>query len=450
MLRVFALLLFALEGMAQAVPFPIALGSAPSVNTLLCHPLKDGSRRLQLGLGTQARVMYNLSNLPGPGASDFSNTGTYDFFRQRLRIVVDFRLVDTSARVQVGSFTQVEYRGGWGGSSPTLSDPRGQAPLINPFNRLQPRGVRYGFLYADWKDRAVLSAGLLPLTDVFGGLLFDADWGFSVGGVALGGPLLEKGRYRLAYVRLVDGVGGTTLEVAKTNGNLLLAEQSYPLRGAARLGFGLYHLVLPSELQLFTGRETWAGLVWTSSSSRLSWKGSLLLNHGELDGEKHTGFAGGLRLGLSAGRTQWSFLAMASTGSGEGETNRAFLTPHALLGTAAYWALTHLFTPAGPSDVNDLALEPGNQGAGLLTTQVGCDFPLHSRLSANLFGGWFHAVEERNGSHDMGLEFGGLCKWKIAESLQMELGAAYAPLGEFFGTDPDPLFEAFSRLQFEW
>jgi len=90
-------------------------------------PLKD----LNFKFGVQHRVMYNYSNIASPHS-----------FRQRLRVNFDI-----STESGVGTYFQLEYRGGWGGSSPDRSDPRdAYAPGNAAFNRLQARGLRWIFI----------------------------------------------------------------------------------------------------------------------------------------------------------------------------------------------------------------------------------------------------------------------------------------------------------------
>lgn len=449
LLLTFSLLMICLEGMAQGVPFPNPYGGGPGINTIATHQLDEGKSELQLGLWTQARIMYNMSNIPGPGGSILSETSNYDFFRQRVRFGADIRFVDTTDNVQVGAYTQLEYRGGWGGSSPAFSDPRASAPTINPYNNIQPRGIRYGYAYAQWNNRTTLVAGILPLTDAYGGVLFDADWDFNVGGIALGGPFLQKGKYRLGLVRLIDGVGGDSDQVGK-NGQLILAEQSYPI-GDLTLGASVYHLNVPEELLFLGLKETWLGATLGGKSDAIAWKGSFILNTGEADDESHTGLAIAVNLDAAIGSGKLSVLGLMSTGDELDKTEKAFITPHALLGTGGYWAKAHIFTPNGPSDVNDFGLEAGNRGRGLTTLQLDYGFPISaSCLNANIYAAWFNSSTELNASKNMGLEFGAMLNWQIAKFLHWELGGAYASLGDYYGDDPDGIYELFSRFQFEW
>ncbi len=449
LLLTLSMLMLFWEGKGQGVPFPNPCGSGPGINTIYSLQLDEGKSQLQLGLWTQARIMYNMSNIPGPGGSVLSETSNYDFFRQRVRFGTDVRFVDTSSNVQAGVYTQVEYRGGWGGSSPSYSDPRAGAPRINPYNNIQPRGIRYGYAYAQWNNQTTLVAGILPLTDAYGGALFDADWDFNVGGIALGGPFLKKGKYRLGLVRLIDGVGGDDDQVEK-NGQLFLVEQSYPV-GELTLGASIYHMNVPEKLLFLGLKETWLGATLGGKSDAFAWKGSFIINAGEVADESHTGVALALNLDAKLGAGKLSFLGLVSTGDDSDKIEKAFVTPHFLLGTGGYWGKAHIFTPNGPSDVNDFGLEIGNSGRGLTTLQVNYGFPLsQSGLNANVYGAWFNAAKELNSSKNMGIEFGGMLDWQIARFLHWEMGVAYASLGKYYGTDPDGIYELFSRFQFEW
>lgn len=432
----------------RTVPFPTTTGRGPAINSIYSATIPGESARIDLGLYLQSRVMYDRSNLAE--FNDLDEPIDYDYFRQRIRLGTDFRFVDTSARVQAGAYAELEYRGGWGGSSPIASDPRAGHPTINPFNFLQARGVRYGYVYAQWYGHTTITAGILPLTDAFGGVLFDADWDFNVGGLALGGPLMRQGNYRLAFVRLVEGVSGNDPDQIKRDGNLWLAEKSYPL-GATSIGAALYHMRIPEDLLNFELSQTWFGVHVSQKNPDLGWKASLILNTGKVDGSSHTGMAASLALDLPVGSGQLSMLGLASTGDGPDEQNHAFLTPHVFLFTRGYWAKTHIFTPSGPSDTNDFGLEIGNRGAGLLTAQVEYGVPLRgAALSAKVFAGWFGSSKARNGTHFLGAEAGGLVEWKIGKYLGWEMGGAFAIMGDFYNPDARNVYELFSRFQFEW
>ncbi|TAK42955.1 MAG: hypothetical protein EPO28_06620 [Saprospiraceae bacterium] len=436
---------------AQPVPFPAPGHEGLNVKKIAALQLDDASQ-LQFGLWTQNRVMYDLSNIPGPGGTSFSNTGTYDFFRQRFRAAVDVRYVDTTQAIQAGAYTQLEYRGGWGGSSPAVSDPRGSLPVINPYNRLQPRGVRYGFVYLDYKDKATFSAGILPLTDGMGRVLFDADWDFNVGGIAMSGPFFKTGKYRVAYVRLIDGIGAISPKDVGLNSNLYLFDQSYPLSENLNLGAHIYSLDVPADLGITAvQRQLWLGVSFGAHLHSFKIDGLLILNNGKIGAETHTGQAFKLGISALAGKGSFELLGLLATGDDEGQTNTRFVTLHQIVGTAGYWGMTHIYTPNGPSDVNDFGLEIGNNGAGLATVQGKYNFAIiPGKVNAYAYAGRFRAMKNRNGSKEMGAEFGGMLTTSLAKYLQLETGAAYATAGKYFAEDADGIFEIFSRFQFTW
>ncbi|RMH34528.1 MAG: hypothetical protein D6690_10550 [Nitrospirae bacterium] len=98
-----------------------------------------------VSFGLQYRVMYNFSNIPfgsmqGTDGTIPASLIDYDFFRRQRRL-------DLEVRRNARRFVQLEFRGGFGGSSTAESDPRDLWQL-NAFNRLQARGARYAYLYA--------------------------------------------------------------------------------------------------------------------------------------------------------------------------------------------------------------------------------------------------------------------------------------------------------------
>ncbi len=441
---------------AQSVPFPNPGHEGLNVKDLGSFNLDD-SKDLKVGLWLQDRVMYNYSNIPGPGGTTFDSTEYYDFFRQRFRAGLDIRLVDSAGVSKAGAYAQFEYRGGWGGSSPAQSDPRGSLPVNNPYNRLQPRGIRYGFVYYNHNEHFNLSVGILPLTDRVGRVLFDADWDLNVGGITIDGKC-DKGNYRLAYVRLIDGVGHpTSYNIIGLNGSLYLLDYNYPFSESFEAGIHVYGLDAPTNLGVTLSRsEAWYGLSVKSKFDPVVLNGFFLMNNGEIAGEKHSGMALKLEAGVALGKAKFSLEGLYATGDevdtlGNPEVSKRFVTLHQIVGTAGYWGYMHIFTPNGPSDVNDLGLEIGNGGAGLTTIQAKLDFPLiKDKLNGQVFGGWFQANKERNNSKNMGSEFGGMLTYSFAKHLNLEFGAAYAMINKFYGNDTDGLVEIFSRIQFTW
>ncbi len=422
---------------------------------------------LSLGFGLQYRVMYNASDLPGPGGTTITDTRSYDFMRQRLRL----NLGVAPKGVPAGGFVQTEFRGGFGGTSPNVSDPRAGTPTVNPFNRLEARGVRYGYLFAEpFADQRVV-AGILPLSDHFGDTLFSADWDFNTGGAALLGAC-GPASYRVGYLRLIDGVGAVNDDVIAEDGSLIVLDWVHDLSDrvgcfdALALGAHAYYLRIGEGLPMGDTDEAWIGPTLEVSIGKLELRGFAILNVGRLgvgtlDGngnvvagfdssDSHTGYAFKLEAAHPVGPVELSLQTLYSSGDAGGRTDGRFTTVQGLVGTEGYWAYNHIFTSNPPSDVNDLAVDLGNGGAGLWTVQGRARIPILEWLRAELTAGWFQATRSRGGSRDMGVEVAGALTVTVAEGFQLDVGTAGAFLGDFYGQGAEDLYEIFVRGQFQF
>lgn len=430
------------------VPFPAPFHEGLNVRELLT--VKD----LTLGLWLQHRLMYNVSDIPGIRGTAFSDTRRYGFYRQRLRVGIDVR-TDGDA----GAYFQLEYRGGWGGSSPKYSDPRDHLTQVNPFNRLQARGIRYGFMYARMNDMLNISAGIIPLTDRVGRVLFDADWDFNVGGIVCWGSV-PTGEYRFAYSRLVEGVGSVNTLDADRDEELLIVDYKPSSLHYIDLGIHLYSLLIPEtgeteysfedRLGDITDNQTWIGFTARRKVSKFDIEGRLLLNRGSILDDSHLGIALSASTHFPVGGLSVDAMFLTVTGDPEGKTEDRFVTLHGLVGTEGYWGYTHIFTASPPSDVNDLGLEIGNNGAGLVAFQARATLPIREELDLNFAGGLFRSSEPRNDSRDMGKELSAAVTAHINGYLDLDLGLAHAFMGDFYEKDSNDLTELFSRLQFTW
>jgi len=421
-------------------------------------PLGD----FEFTFGLQYRMMYEAANIPGPGGTIFDDAEGYDYARQRLRLNLGVAPRDTD----VGAFVQVEFRGGSGGTAPGSSDPRDQEPTLNPFNRIDFRGLRYGYLYWQPEPEDLWMAGVLPLSDELGDTLFSADWDWNVGGLAwLAGD--ADSRSRLALLNLVEGVGANDETTIDNDGTMLVADWSRTADEG--LGFGLHALTLFVEEDLPLGGTTefWFGPSLALREGTRSLSAFALLNTGNLgvgtldpDGtvasgftddtaESHTGYALRVEAGQPLGEVELKAQLVYTSGDEDGEIDGRFVTPQGLFGTSGYWGYTHIFTANGPSDTNDLGLEIGNGGAGLVTLQAQAAWPLSERVGLTLAGGYFQAAEERNDSRDMGFELAAMLSTRIGGPLVLDTGVAGAELGDFFADEADTLYEIFVRLQLQ-
>ncbi len=392
-------------------------------------------------LSLQYRVMYNRSNLPGAGGSSFLDLNDYDFFRQRFRLTLD---VQPTKRV--GGFVQLEYRGGWG-VGPDISDPRGGISHGVAFNRLSARGIRYGYVYAFLGQGHKLSTGILPVSDKVGDTLFSADWDFNVGGISLEGKL-NGSDYRLGYLRLVD----TLSSGVDREGEFFILDFLHSKIGAHVYFFNMNK---GTDLPGLLGsdiREGWFALTSSFDLNKTNLNAFIMINNGKYDGVSHTGMALKGEGKFSFNKTDFSLLAVYTTGSEDSLGKGSFLTPLGILGSGGYWAYTHIFTPQGPSDVNDFGLEIGNNGAGMFTSQAKLKFSkILKNLDFKLSGGIFLSDKERNQSKSMGIEVGGEFTLFIDQFLAFDFGVSFAQLGDFFGEEIQKgIYEIFGRFQIEF
>jgi hypothetical protein len=404
-----------------------------------------------IDFGIQYRVMYNNSNI--------GSNNQYDFFRQRLRLNFDVK-----TEKGVGGFFQIEYRGGWGGASPAVSDPRG-AYAVSAFNRLQARGIRYGYLYFPAGPGTVL-AGILPANDQVDQMLFSADWDLNVGGIAYAGKVGDFD-YRLAYVRLVEGAFYRNTAVKDKDQHFLVLDLNSKLGGfdAGIHFYGTYGKICLqgnncTPADFITLNQTWVGPHITFKLDPITLHGVVLVNSGKVGNTSNSGLLARLEGSTKLGPANLSLLGVFSTGKDNGN---GFQTVHGLLGTGGYWAYTYIFTPHGPSDVNDFGLEPGNLGFGLTTLQAKVDFPIMEGLSVQGVVGTFRSNKDMGGAgKSLGTEAGVTFTAKMGKHMNLEFGGAVASLGNAgraIYNQPDPnnptvtkksVNEIFARLQLEF
>jgi len=392
-----------------------------------------------IDFGIQYRVMYNNSNIGSPKQ--------YDFFRQRLRLNLDVH-----TEKDVGGFIQIEYRGGWGGSSPASSDPRG-VYAINAFNRLQARGIRYGYLYFPVGPGKVM-AGILPANDQVDQMLFSADWDLNIGGIAYAGSAGSV-NWRAAIVKLVEGQALiNNSQINKDQDEHFVVLDLNTKAGGVDVGvhwYGAYGKVcIPGTGQECVDtdnnpandapatklNQTWLGAHATANLDMLKLHGVILYNTGKIGNTKNDGFLVRIEPSTKIGNVGVSVLGVYSTGKEATSSKRGFLTVHNILGTEGYWAYTYIFTPHGPSDVNDFGLEPGNKGYGLTTIQAKVDVPLMEKLSAQAVAGWFRSNKDmvdgggNSRGKNLGTEFGVQLTANVGKHMNLEFGGAVASLGD--------------------
>lgn len=373
----------------------------------------------------QYRTMYNSSNI--------GSTDNYDFFRQRMRLQLDI-----SPAEGVGGFAQIEYRSRWGEQA---------AASDVPFNRLSARGMRYGFGYADVLG-GKLRAGILPVSDQLGDSLFSADWDFNVGGIDYSAKRGTLG-YRVGYLRLSD----TMAKVKDENTNFIILDVNTELGGGLKLGGHFYSLNSPVGGALGENSQSWIGVNAGTKLGPADVNGFVITNSGKIGTTDNSGTAFKVEAGLSLGGGSLGVQAVMSTGDTGG---KGFKTPQGILNTGGYWGYTYIFSPHGPSDVNDFGAEIGAKGYGMTTIQAKFDYPISSGLGLQVVFGNYSAGKEVAAGKGTGLgtDMGVQLTVKVAEKLNLQTGYATASLGDagksLYGQTESSINEMFARFQLEF
>ncbi|MHC4687007.1 MAG: hypothetical protein ACYTEW_22270 [Planctomycetota bacterium] len=413
---------------------------------------------IDMDLGIQYRLMYNYSNI--------GSTEQYDFFRHRLRVTTDIHTEEG-----VGAFMQIEFRGGLGGGSPEFSDPRG-IYAINVFNRLQARGLRYGWLYFPL-GLGTVNGGILALNDQVGQMIFSADWDFNVGGVSYAGKA-NGFDYRLAYVRLVEGIfyTDTTGIASDEDVHFVVVDLNTDLE-AMNVGahfYGMYGEICdaasgPATCDAATPlsdlNQTWIGPHFTANLQDASIHGVFLYNTGDRGATSTDGWLAKLEGSTKMGPAGVNILGIYSAGDVENGEATGFQTIEDIFGSNGYWGYSYIFLPHGPSDVNDFGLTVGNRGFGLTTIQGKIDFPVSDKVGAQVVAGYFKSNEDMidsggtNVGDEIGFEIGAQLAFNVGKYMNLEIGGAFASLEDagkaiFQGNDEDSVNEIFSRLQLEF
>lgn len=258
--------------------------------------------------------------------------------------------------------------------------------------------------------------------------------------------------YRVAYVRMVEDSGDKEDD---KNGGLYIIDLNTAIE-AVKIGGHIYYLSVDKDASALSDtKEGWYGLTASAKVDIVDVNGFVVLNSGEVGDESNDGFGVKVEGGIPVGKMRVSGMALMTIG--DEDPDKGFKTLEGMLSTGGYWAYTYIFTPHGPSDVNDYRVEIGNKGYGLTTIQAKLDVPVTDKLGAQVQVGWFQSGEDVGASgKDLGTEFGGQVKYEVAKNLNLEGGLAFASLGDagldlYQGaTKEDSVKEIFGRFQLEF
>jgi len=261
-------------------------------------------------------------------------------------------------------------------------------------------------------------------------------------------------------LRLVDRVYGTIDDgLPDLDDDLIVLDVSPSFAKCMNVNFHFYRLnasegTIPQQgstggdVPGATGDESWFGFTLGRRIGNLGLEGLVMINEGEMEGKRHLGLALGIGGDWETESLTCRSTLIATTGDREGAVDGRFVSLHGILGTSGYWVRSHIFTPNPASDVNEIGIEPGNSGAGLVSLQTELRLSVWDgsdiSMGLGLFGSWM----PRNGSRWMGQEVSIAFRRILNEFTTFDVGYSRAFMGGFYGEDPPDLNELFSRLQF--
>ncbi len=287
-------------------------------------------------------------------------------------------------------------------------------------------GVRHAVIEFRADDRTGFQAGVVPLGDRMGDVLFSSDWDYNPLALSLFAPL-AGGELRVFAATLMEGSEQDSTDDFT----------HYQLDFTGPIG-GRHELDL--DLSLVTTRggdedihvHANAGLsLQLHFSEDLALRSTLLGSYTEKELLDTDADGDGLAALLSL-ETGFGLSLLGTWASGR-EDASGFLPLMALPGANGYWGYTGILTVQGPTDTgfDGDAVNISNNGHGMASTQVRLLRPVVGNLSIHLAGGWFGGTRV-SGSRDelVGIDLLAMGSFHFNSFLALDSGVAYARLGD--------------------
>ena len=284
--------------------------------------------------------------------------------------------------------------------------------------------VRHALMDYTFGNGINAQAGIVPLSDRFGDVLFSGDWDYNPLALSLTAPLgggdlrlfaanLSEGtettseddfiHYQLDYVLPFSRgheitLGGTLASLPDSGGQNDYLHTNYGIGG--RFQFADHMFVRGFVLGSHTDRQ----LLGTTDSG--------------------DGFAAKLEFNMGA------FGLMATHASGESDGG-GFLPLMVLAPTNGYWGYTGLLTIQGPTDTgfDGDSVNISNSGFGLTTVQARYARPLNEDFDIYLAAGWFGNSKTPSGRDSLvGTDFLAMVTYHFNPILALDAGVGYAML----------------------
>ena len=387
-------------------------------------------RKISVTLGGQYRInFYNASN-----GQNTVNPGNNDQRAGRLRLHQD---INFKFGNQFKTHLQLELQHTTGNVTSTKTN----------------ISVRHAVLDYTFHNGIRVKAGIVPLSDKFGDVLFSSDWNYNPLALEVTVPA-GNGNLRVFAANLKEGAEsiesddfvhyevdyftsiGPHTEIA-VSGIALNLENDLTRPGDGwHFNYGLslkfaVHKDLAGRVA-FIGSQTDSGLLGSSGNA----SGFFVI--GEIKG--------------ALGKGEFGLLASHASGRQDG---RGFLTPMAFAQTFGYWGYTGILTVQGPTDTGfDFdAVNVSNNGYGLTSFQAKYVIPLAPKFDGYVAAGWFGNSNVPDGRDRMiGVDLMVMGTYHFTKELGLDMGIAYSRLndgvsGYFQGVQAMGLGPAFNQLQ---
>lgn len=301
----------------------------------------------------------------------------------------------------------------------------------NNSTRANNLAIRHAVLDYTAKNGIRGQAGIVPLGDYFGDVLFSSDWNYNPVALALTAPL-GQGRVRTFAGSLKKGS-----ETNTTANDLSHYQLDYvlPLSAKNQINVGISFLKAADNTARpsrhthsnfgLGGQFSFSDELTLNTFVLASQTDKALLAPGARDGR---GSAAKLELNGKLGPGNFGLLGTYASGKSDGS---GFLPVEALARTNGYWGYTGILTIQGPTDTgfDGDSVNISNNGYGLSTLQAKYAFPITQDLSGYVAAGWFGGVKAPAGrSNNAGTDFLLMGTYRFNKYLALDFGGAYAKL----------------------
>jgi hypothetical protein len=296
-------------------------------------------------------------------------------------------------------------------------------------NKSTSLSVRHAVITYVFNDNNLIQAGILPLHDYFHDTLFSSEWDYN--------PLA-------ACIQLTTSKGGLRLFAADLKeGKEDVAQDDFlHYQADYMISIKKYHFVISGTALNIQEDPRWGkndawhynwGFAYSFPLEK-GWKinGFIAGSHTDKEligtNKDANGIALLVELTGKIKHSKFGFLVSHATGDKDG---RGFLSPMSFAKTFGYWGYTGILTVQGATDTGfDFdAVNISNNGLGLTTVQIKCEFPLTDKFSTYTAAGWFGNTNPPEGRNSMlGVDIIAMGKYKLTDLLSLDIGFAYAHL----------------------